>query len=137
MTKTQTRGPAHSASQSTPTPTVASRTGSTPRASHREKNERTAIGRIDPAVRRALATDTPIDTGTARLIAAATHSGSESALGRFAATGALDPRAALREIEQAEEGPPGHEMPGHWVLCLCAYLLLQLNGESGGHRGAA
>lgn len=41
------------------------------------------------------------DEALARLIAAAVHGGSGSALERFAATGHLDPEAALDEINQA------------------------------------
>lgn len=62
--------------------------------------------------------DHPIHTDIARLIAAAIHCGSRSALARFAATGRLNTIEATKELAAID--PFG--TPQHWRVALEHYL---------------
>lgn len=66
------------------------------------------------------------DEALARLIAAAVHAGSGSALERFAATGHLDPEAALDEINRARV--PMEREP--WLDSLGRFIIARGGGRS-------
>lgn len=71
-----------------------------------------------------------IDTTTARLIAATLHPGLTSHLERFAATGELDPQAAMRELEACPTSEPSHLM---WAPSFSDFLQRLLLCEGATH----
>jgi hypothetical protein len=85
------------------------------------ENEQLAHQRIAEAIRRAGPTGL-ISTATARLIAATIHRGETTALGRFAATGALDPMQASVELWDGSI----NELPQAWWRALDMYLEQEL-----------
>lgn len=80
-------------------------------------NECTAQQRIDQAIAHT-PLGSPVPAAIARLIAATIHLGPHTELGRFAATGTLDPAAATRELHSAH----ARELPADWWLALDTYL---------------
>lgn len=62
--------------------------------------------------------DSPIDAGTARIIAACLHDGPDTALSRFAATGALHLTDSLTELARIRVP----EEQTDWVIALWEHL---------------
>lgn len=85
------------------------------------ENERLAHERINEAVAQAGPAGT-ISTTTARLIAATVHRGETTALGRFAATGVLNPMQASVELWDGSI----NELPPAWWRALDLYLEQEL-----------
>jgi hypothetical protein len=87
-----------------------------PRVRTAGRNEDHARIKIDAALQRHRP-GAPIDRTTARLIAAAIHTGHQSALARFAASGHLDREAARNELFDAPL-----DTPATWWRALDIYL---------------
>ncbi|MTD46708.1 hypothetical protein GKE82_21045 [Conexibacter sp. W3-3-2] len=81
------------------------------------ENERVAHELINRAIKQA-GPDGTIGPATARLIAATIHRGETTALGRFAATGVLNPLEASVELWDGSI----NELPPAWWRALDMYL---------------
>lgn len=121
-----------------------------PAHQHQSQADRELLARslITAGIVHAKKNGRPVDTDTARILAAALHTGPGTALQQFAATGHLPHRQALRELQTARAGlrpanEPGdgaaernlHER-GTWIAALCAHILATRTNGQDDHQEA-